>query len=89
MKDPLDWQHVDAFMRMYLRSQPGRGGPLPAGVGRCTVLCGDRGGAGGGGVNPGQKATCAGVVRTATFYPSEGGTSLQSRREQGISDSCC
>lgn len=27
--------------------------------------------------------------RTATFYPSEGGTSLQPRREQGISDSCC
>ena len=82
VKDPLDWWHVDAFMRVHLRGQPGRGGPFPAGAGRGTALRGDRGGAGGGRGPSRTEGHCAGVVTDSDVLSYRRGTSLQSRREQ-------
>ena len=89
VKDPLDWWHVDAFMRVHLRGQPGRGGPFPAGAGRGTALRGDRGGAGGGRGPSRTEGHCAGVVTDSDVLSYRRGHFPTVQERTGISESCC
>ena len=88
-KDPLDWWRVDAFMRMHLRSQPGRGGPFLAGAGRDKPCEGTEGAREEGEVHPGRKAAWAAVVTDSDVLSYRRGHFPTVQERAAVSESCC